>query len=227
MSDVHLPIIPHRDAKASSKEEPVVHLRFLFRPAFLIRSRKSTSTFSAVGRVGTGMIGGVGAVGGAVGKGAVHGVGSVGKGVGSVGKGAAHGVGTVGKGVFGGIRRATGGKGHARQASIASIHGEMPPSAGTQTPDELEVEVLDSATGTSTPTQHSVSVAGSGFVSVTVESLSNLDDPGEKTLVAIRHGAKTIKETKAHRSDSGSLLFGEMTTFKTTDGVLDLSFTVL
>lgn len=223
LADLHLPIIPHKDAKVG-KEQPVVHVRLLFRPAFLLRSRKSTSTFSAVGRVGTGVVGGVGAVGGGlvqvggvVGKGAVQGVGTV-------GKGAAHGVGAVGKGVFGGIRRVTGSGPQARQVSLTSASDDTTPVPTIHATEELEV--LDDATGAATPTQNAVIVTH-GTLSITVESLSDVDDPSEKTFVAIRRDSKVVKETKAHHSDTNPILFGETAVIKVGDGPVDLAFTVM
>lgn len=116
-------VIPLQDFRDASKPAGEIRIRMVFTPQFLHRSRKATSTFSAAGRIGSTLGGGVVNVGGGVlqagefvGKAGVGAVGTVGKAgfdavgsvgkvgagaVGTVGKAGIHGVGSVGKGVFG------------------------------------------------------------------------------------------------------------------------------
>lgn len=123
-------VVPLQDFRDASKAAGEIRIRMVFTPQFLHRSRKATSTFSAAGRIGSTLGGGVVNVGGGVlqagefvgkagvgavgtvgkaGFGAVENVGKVGVGaVGTVGKAGIHGIGSVGKGVFGVGRRLTG-----------------------------------------------------------------------------------------------------------------------
>ena len=116
-------VVPLRDFRDASKPAGEIRIRMVFTPQYLHRSRKATSTFSAAGRIGSTLGGGVVNVGGGVlqagefvgkagvgavgtvgkaGFGAVESVGKVGVGaVGTVGKAGISGVGSVGKSVFG------------------------------------------------------------------------------------------------------------------------------
>ncbi|KAM0786716.1 hypothetical protein ACM66B_002158 [Microbotryomycetes sp. NB124-2] len=228
LTEVTVPLQPLKDVK-HGKDEPVVFLKMLFRPGFLAKARKATSTFSAAGRVGTNIAGGVVGVGGniahaggAVGKGAVQGVGVVGKGavtgVGVVGKGAVTGVGAVGKGVFGGIRKVAGNSSHARQVSASSTNASMllvEPDGVFEAPD---VELLADSS--------SIAAAVPQSLQVRLKSLEHCREGGSKTLVAIKAGSKTVKEVKARSSTDDSTVFDEVVTIGAAQRPLRLSFVI-
>ncbi|KAK4047503.1 Tricalbin-2 [Microbotryomycetes sp. JL221] len=213
LSEMHLNMEPAKDVK-QGKESAIVHLRLLFRPGFLARARKATSTFSAAGRVGTNIAGGVVGVGGnlahaggAVGKGAVQGVGVVGKGavqgvgvvgkgavqgVGVVGKGAAQGVGAVGKGVFGGIRKVTGAS-------------------------DMEMLVDESGLGSATlPSK----------LSIVVKSLEGSSEASTKTIVSVRVGSQVVKDIKARNATESHVVFDDAVSIDAEQQPLRLAFTI-
>ncbi|KDE05686.1 hypothetical protein MVLG_03920 [Microbotryum lychnidis-dioicae p1A1 Lamole] len=217
----------------TKKQQGMVHVKLMFRPGFLARSRKSTSTFSSAGRVATSIGGGVAHAGGAV----VGGVGVIGKGavsgVGVVGKGAATGVGAVGKGVFGGIRKVVpGGGGHNNSyqrtssfgnSSIAEIDFANEAAAAGLSDPAVGNSALMSSVGTPSGATSQV-----GSLTVTITSLSGASEPREKQVVVVKAGNRQIKETKAHHAEGGqdSINFDESTTVK-TDGPMTLEFTAL
>ncbi|KAK4049600.1 Tricalbin-2 [Microbotryomycetes sp. JL201] len=239
LTEMELPLEPFKDLR-HSKDEPVLHIKILFRPGFLAKSRKATSTFSAAGRVGTNIAGGVVGVGGniahaggAVGKGAIAGVGVVGKGaaqgvgvvgkgavqgVGVVGKGAVTGVGAVGKGVFGGIRKVTGASAHGRSASTGSgsIPTYMVEQDGAPVSPDIELLADPSSIGAAVPQS----------LQVKLKSLDNFSEGGGKTLVTIKAGGKTIKEAKARSSGSDSTVFDDVVSINAGQRPLNLSFII-
>lgn len=223
LTELTVPLVPHKDIK-TPKEPGVVHLKLLFRPGFLLRSRKSTSTFSAAGRVGTGLVGGVvGGVGGGVGAVAHVGGGAV--------KGVAGGVGTVGKGVFGGIKRVVPG-GHGRRASNGDIVTPgVAANESAASPAELQglglpVPPSESGAGPSPPSSAGISTVGS--LTITVDSLNGAGDVSEKKAIVVKSGSKTLKETKAHSGDVLDVIpYSENIVVKTGDGPFDLSFSVV
>ncbi|SCV70224.1 BQ2448_1618 [Microbotryum intermedium] len=219
--------VPLYDTK-TKKQQGTVHIKLMFRPGFLARSRKSTSTFSSAGRVATSLGGGVAQAGGAV----VGGVGTVGKGavsgVGVVGKGAVTGVGAVGKGVFGGIRKVVPGSGQSGAYQRTSSYGngitevDFATEGVAPLPDPgVANSELQSSGGPSAESQV-------GSLTVTVTSLTGAGEPGEKKLVVVKAGSRQIKETKAHHGEGGADLikFDESATVK-TDGPQLLEFTAL
>jgi hypothetical protein len=199
-----------------------IRMKLLFRPAFLARSRQSTSTFSMAGRVATGVGGGVFGAGTVVAGAGVAGVGAVGK----LGLGA-------GKGVFGGAKRLVGGGGDKSSPSSPlsnSNNGDTQFLAGTGVPPvpDLPSSLIGSPSsmngnGASTPPRRTVGAAGS--LEVTIVKVTGSHDPDEKKLVAIRMGGKTIDHTHAVKGDP--IVFDQQFTMKTGEGSCDLDFTIL
>lgn len=225
-TELNLPLIPHRDVKAP-KETAIVHLRVLFRPGFLVRTRKSTSTFSNAGGA---VLGGVGALGsgvGAVGSAGIRGAGAVGGGVihagGAVGKGALGGVSQVGKGVGGIFKKGN----HTRRASQSDV-ANSPVAASSLTPLDGEVEVLAQSSpmtnsGQVTPPSQTSQV---GTLSISINSLEGSDHEDSKCVI-VKSGSKVLKETKAHKGDVMSIQYNETAVVKTQEGPMDLSFSVV
>ncbi|GAA5987383.1 hypothetical protein JCM10908_001933 [Rhodotorula pacifica] len=227
-------VIPLRDFRDSSKPAGEIRIRMVFTPQFMHRSRKATSTFSNVGRVGTaiggGVVGGVANVGGGVlhagefvGKAGV-GVGKVGVGaVGTVGKAGFHGVGAVGKGVFGVGRRLTGrGNSYAPSESIdfaaASESGGVTPTAGSnghfafpEAEGGYEVLATEATTGGGVGGE---GPSGPGQLTVTLGDLTGCGDPAEKKAITVKfNGGKTLLETHSHKSSSNGGGEGDAVSF--------------
>lgn len=224
LTELTLPIVPHKDIK-TPKEQGYVTVKLLFRPGFLVRSRKSTSTFSAVGNGLQGVAkGGIGAVG-AVGGGAVHLGGGAVKGVGSVGKG-------VGKGVGGVFKRVGGGGGGGAQGRRASngdlvIPGTAAEPASANELQGLGLPIAAGSAGSSPPASAGLG-STAGTLTITIDSLQGAGDADEKKFIVVKSGAKTLKETKAHQGDVlDSIPYGETAVVKTTDGPTELSFSVV
>lgn len=173
-------------------EHGVVHLKLTFRPGFITRSRQTTSTFTGIGRVATGLGGTVLSTGAGVGIGAV-------KGVGHVGGGVIKGVGGVGRLGFTGIRKVTG---THKRSSTTESDGL---GAENTTPPRNSLGILsDKALGSPSMTQDMSQSTPSKVTSdlkLTITNLgaSGLENPDAKPYLHIKRNGKPIFDTKPIR----------------------------
>ncbi|GAA5974459.1 hypothetical protein JCM11641_003227 [Rhodosporidiobolus odoratus] len=207
-----------------------VRVRLMFQVAFLRKERAATSTMTnlpgrALTTIGSGAVGGVGAVAGGagfVGKTAAHGVVGVGKGVGG-----------VGRGIFGAGKRLT--SGHKRGDSVPPVVPEMDgettaayavPEAGFGVP---VMEVL-AAGGSPNPALPSTTTtqAKEGTLTLGVGQLTGVGEVGEKMNVEIRFNGKKAVDTHSHKvSSEGVVEFGgQSAVIKTGEGAAELSILV-
>lgn len=195
VSDVEVPL-----NTAKHGQRGVIRLRLLFRPEIIIKSRKSTSTFSAAGRT----MSMVGAAPIAVGKG-------VGKGVFAGGKGVVHGVG-FGVGFAG--RRIGLIKKKDKHGNEVLVDGDMLPDS-MPTPIPEEPRSPDPATSPHSQAMPSIdsrivsqssakdpSIYGDGKVQVNITCLRGKEIGGGdvKPYVSLQVGKKTHKTDHAKKS---------------------------
>ncbi len=173
-----------------------VHIRMVFQPEVIMRTRKNTSTFSNAGRAMTTVAGAPIAVGKGVGKGVVHG-----------GMGVVHGVGHVG-GFAGRLVK----RGHSKNGSEDAVLEEAyqlapPPAEGVEAVD------LGVTNGGASPAQD-ISMASAlregaaapqiegGTLLVTCVTAKELQGGDVKPYLQLKLGTKTHKTGHSHKGNA-------------------------